>query len=836
MEEISNQPQGHVYVALKPPLSQSLRDDGREFIEAMRLSGISFKGDLIADGAIHRFVPGGRGNKDGWYVFYGMAGAFGDWSQDIHEKWSLNHQNLSYQDKETLRLQIEKAKKSADKERLYRYEEAAALALAKWNTFDSDGYSPYLVKKKIEAFGVRFKKDFLIIPICDTANKLWSLQWIAPDGTKRFLTGGRKKGCFHHIGDLIDGNPIIVTEGYATSASIHMAIQQTTVIAFDAGNLDLIIEELKKAYPRSSILIAGDDDQWKEQNVGRDKAEQAAFKHGCSVVFPKFRNTNTKPTDFNDLYILEGPDEVKKQLCEILCTLSTLSSSDPVPVESKLFPVLPFTLDMVPEPLQPWIKDIAHRRQCPLDFVAIPVIIMVASLIGARCSIKPNEKDDWTVTPNLWGGILGDPGTLKSPICSEVLFPFGYLENKAKEDYLERKSQYDAEKAAFIESKNTFERKIKDLIEKSTSDINTSNEIELKLVKDQLADLLKKCPSEPAFKRYKVSDTTLEKMHEILSQNPGGVLIFRDELMGFLESWEKKGHESDRSFYLEAWNGDKPYKMDRIGRGTIYAANICVSILGTTQPDKIATYLQKALMKLDNDGLLQRFQLLVYPDKKPWQLIDEYPSSFARNRVFHICKTIDEMIFTEHGAKEPDPLFEGQHTIPYFRFSREAQTYFHEWIKKHQEKLDGKSCTGPRKNEEHPIIIQHLSKYRSLMPSLSLIFHLINIADGKKENDISLDVTQKAAACCAYLESHARRIYGMVLDTTFESFPRISKAEELLAWMKKQTNSPDKPLTRRFIMRYSKFRSSKDLDPLLSDLIQMGYIKEEPQCSFCILS
>ena len=72
----------------------------------------------------------------------------------------------------------------------------------------------------------------------------------------------------------------------------------------------------------------------------------------------------------------------------------------------------------------------------------------------------------------------------------------------------------------------------------------------------------------------------------------------------------------------------------------------------------------------------------------------------------------------------------------------------------------------------------------------------------------------------------------MVLDTTFDRFPKPSKAEELLAWMKKQSNDAEDPLTRRFILRYSKFRSSKELDPLLSDLIQMGYIQEISQGYF----
>jgi hypothetical protein len=75
----------------------------------------------------------------------------------------------------------------------------------------------------------------------------------------------------------------------------------------------------------------------------------------------------------------------------------------------------------------------------------------------------------------------------------------------------------------------------------------------------------------------------------------------------------------------------------------------------------------------------------------------------------------------------------------------------------------------------------------------------------------------------------------MVLDTTFEPAPTLSKAEELLAWMRKQVGRSNQPLKRRFILRYSKIRSSKDLDPLLYDLIQMGYIQECPPNAFCII-
>lgn len=286
----------------------------REFEEAMLRERVDFRGEVIADGAIHRFASGGKGSEDAWYVFFGMAGAFGDWSRDIREKWSVSNGNLSYEDKKKLSQQIEEARKASEEEIGATHNEGALKALAKWTPLSQTGQSPYLQAKKVEAFGVRFTRDSIVIPLRDSAGKLWSLQWIYADGAKRFLAGGRKKGCFHHIGALEDGKPIYVTEGYATGASVYMATHQATVIAFDAGNLDPVIGELKKAYPKNPIIIAGDDDIWKDHNTGREKAEGAARKYGCRVVFPKFKDVNTKPTDFNDLMILEGIEEVKAQI------------------------------------------------------------------------------------------------------------------------------------------------------------------------------------------------------------------------------------------------------------------------------------------------------------------------------------------------------------------------------------------------------------------------------------------------------------------------------------------------------------------------------------------
>ena len=148
----------------------------RDFGQAMLQAGIPPQGNIIPDGKIHRFPTGNKGHKDGWCVFYGMAGAFGDWSRDIHEKWSVKNERLTYQDKEKLLSQIKQSQKSTEEERIQRHEETASLAVEKWNSFLDTGSSPYLTRKKVSPFGVRFKQNYLIIPVRDIAGKLWSLQ------------------------------------------------------------------------------------------------------------------------------------------------------------------------------------------------------------------------------------------------------------------------------------------------------------------------------------------------------------------------------------------------------------------------------------------------------------------------------------------------------------------------------------------------------------------------------------------------------------------------------------------------------------------------------------
>lgn len=235
----------------------------------------------------------------------------------------------------------------------------------------------------------------------------------------------------------------------------------------------------------------------------------------------------------------------------------------PLSFQTDLFPVPALDPLLLPEPLRLYAADCAYRMQCPIDFVAIPLLVVFSSLIGAGCAIRPKCLDPWPVIPNLWGGIIGPPSVLKSGALNEAMAPLGFLEtaeDKKYETALQEKEIDDLE--------NDIRRdKLKSELKEA---VKSEDEGKIGFCKTALLQL--ESHKKPiCCRRFKTNDTTIEKLAEIQKENPRGLLVFRDELVGFLASFDKNGREGDRSFYLEGWNGhsSSPVKTDRISRGTI---------------------------------------------------------------------------------------------------------------------------------------------------------------------------------------------------------------------------------------------------------------------------
>ncbi len=274
-------------------------------------------------------------------------------------------------------------------------------------------------------------------------------------------------------------------------------------------------------------------------------------------------------------------------------------------------------------------------------------------------------------------------------------------------------------------------------------------------VRSQMTELKRQFEEAKTYeRRYIVNDATVEKIGELLNQNPRGLLLVRDELSGLLRSLDKQGREGDREFYLESWNGDGGYTYDRIGRGTIHIPALTLSIVGTIQPGKLSSYVSGALHgEGGDDGLLQRYQLAVWPDGTvEWRDVDRKPDGTARDAAFDVFQRIDSL--------DPASLsVEANHDgIPALRFAPDAQELFDAW------RADLEARLRTPEMEACPAFESHLSKYRSLMPSLALIFHLTETVSSVSSSAVGFGSVKAAAAWCQFLEAHARKIYAAEMN------------------------------------------------------------------------
>ncbi len=614
------------------------------------------------------------------------------------------------------------------------------------------------------------------------------------------------------------GKGIVLVEGEKdVEAATNIGLVATTF----AGGAGKWREEYSKWFQEAKVICLPDND-----DAGRKGMHIIAteiVKVAKSVRWLELPNILVKE-DLSDW--LNNPDNDKKAF-EILVTnapqwdpnylhitladpelgerLNILNSVDeiwlePQEITPELLPVDKFNSELLPIPLREWLLDISHRMQVPLDFPSGACVVVMSSIIGTRLSICPKKKDPWQVVPNLWGGLIQKPSQLKSPPVKEVLRPMKELETEAFKKFDEDNFQYEKEFRVFEMKKRVCEERMKSALKKN-------KDTDFSVAENDLEKLESNPPKEPKLRRYQTQDTTIEKLQDMLSENPQGIFIFRDELNGFLMKMKKDGHDEDEDFHIEGWAGDGSFTLDRIGRGTVRSELICESIFGTIQPTRIIPHIRQTKSDTKNSGFIQRFQIMLYPDSDNWEYIDKSPNNAAARRAFNCFKEIANMDFRNlKGCISED------NKIPYMRFSEEAQELFISWLHELQEKLSN--------HDDSPVIREHFGKYRSLMPSLALQFHLIDIADGMSSSPVSLSAAQMAADWCEYLESHSRRIYGMAEDIT-------ARAAGILA-NRIRAGKLDNNFTAREVQRKSwELLTEKEVvNGAIQDLVEANWLRE----------
>ena len=309
----------------------------------------------------------------------------------------------------------------------------------------------------------------------------------------------------------------------------------------------------------------------------------------------------------------------------------------------------------------------------------------------------------------------------------------------------------------------------------------------------------------PKRERYVVHDSTYQALGVILSDNPRGILALADELSGLLQSLDTSGQEAARGFYLTGWGGSAGYSFDRIGRGSITLDRYCLSVFGGFQPDRIKAYVQLTQRgSSKNDGLLQRFQLLVWPDHVGnFKLIDRAPDKVAINKYHQAVISLPDK--TTKSIQSARPLSNGSQLL---HFSVSAQQAFNNWYVQNEIMLtDGKLDTARQ---------SHFAKYRSLIPALALLFHLLDSHEGP----VCEDCLSRAVMFAKYLKHHADRIYA---SATGHDHAAVRLLAERLLDQRLST-----PFTHRSLMHkgWTGLASKEQAQAAIDALVEYGWLSE----------
>ena len=320
-------------------VTTQFQDPQVEFANNLKDAGLKLEGLPQMDGKLHRVPVEGdkKGKTSGAYKGYldgHPAGFIQNFKSGLKTNWKATGQRLNSTELIKLKEEVEAKKQAREREKEAIYNAKAIEANQEWTMMpDASADHPYLKNKNLQEVGhvEGIKQDNegnLVIPIKDKNDKIWSLQRIGPNGFKGYKKDAKVEGCYYIIGgkDALkaqdEHEPVIISSGFSTSASINIATGRPVVVAFQDNNLEKVAQEFKQTFPRRTIAILGDDDRHLPKrtpplpNSGRKAATKAAQAVNGKAIFPQFtaQEKGSKFTDFSDLHRIRGLSTVKQQI------------------------------------------------------------------------------------------------------------------------------------------------------------------------------------------------------------------------------------------------------------------------------------------------------------------------------------------------------------------------------------------------------------------------------------------------------------------------------------------------------------------------------------------
>lgn len=427
-----------------------------------------------------------------------------------------------------------------------------------------------------------------------------------------------------------------------------------------------------------------------------------------------------------------------------------------------------------------WISGAADSKAAPPDYVVAGVLSVLSIVVGNNRWVTP--WDGWTEPPIIWSMVIGAPSSSKSPALDAVLGPLKQVERTLRQDIesvlLQWREQAEVAKLAEAAWKDAVKSALKSKKEPPAKP-ETANP-----------------GQEPVMPCLCVSDATVERLAVIVSQQPRGTLLARDELAGWLQGMTRySGGGSDRPFWLEAYGG-RGYSVQRIGREPIYIDRLSIGVVGSIQPDR----LKSLLFNTDDDGLLARF-LPIWPNPVPIRR----PNTLADSRFFEsvLERMLSlKMVSTEDGQSRP-------WLIP---FNDPAKSLLDDF------RLTARNW----ETEAEGLLLSFIGKLPGLAVRLSLILAYMDwvITDDNEPQEITANHFGRAAHLVeSYILPMAKRSYADA------SLPKSERAALRLVGIIRENNWGQ--FTTREVQRLGRtgLNTAADLKPALEVLEEADIIR-----------
>ena len=767
-----------------------------QFIDAIKRSGIIPPTQVIADGEIHRFSSSGKSNDDaGWYVLHDdniAAGSFGDWRTGEIHSW---HQDIGRpltpfeKSSSTARLQASKVKREADEVKLKA--EAKDRANRIWNECSEIQTHKYLDKKGVNAYGIKQSGDSLVIPL-RSDGEIQPLQFINADGSKKFLAGGRIKGCYHSLGTPND--IIYICEGYATAASVREATQAAVVVAFNAINLKSVAESLRAKFPTTKLVICADDDK---SGVGLEKANEAARLVTADIVIPNFGDNRPEGvSDFNDLHQLQGLDAVRLGVAQVarIAVAKHISSEWAQPSELiQDSASSPYPINALPSGISDAVREVLDFVQCPPALAACSAL---SALSLAAQHLANVRRAEGLISPvSLYTLAVAESGERKTSVDKHFTSAISIWESIQSELASSDIKRYRVEHDSWTMRYEGLKQKIKETSKglKSTDSLTT-----------QLHELKAAEPIPVRVPRLIYGDSTLEQLGYSLAKCwPSGGVLSSEAGIVFGGSG-MTGDSAMRNMALlnVLWEGGT-HTIDRRTSESYKVEGARLTMGLAVQSDTVRAFFDNSKQLARGTGFAARF-LIAWPDStQGTRLFKEPPKSFPKLSAFNqrINQLLDKIpMLTDSGGIEPKTL----------DFTIEAKAH---WIDFHNQ-VEMELRAGGDMVDARDVA----SKAADNVARLAALFHLY---EWRSEGQINLMLVKAATVIVTWHLYEAKRFLHQIATPQ-----HINNAIKLDAYILKYClENKTHYVSKNYIRQRGSIRDKKALDDAISELVEANRIR-----------